>query len=96
MTSRRGFLIGIGAALAAPAIVKAESLMKIAQLRGVYEPPLVLSERTITELFTRLEGQLGINPTRLVLGTAWQVIKADDGTFEIVEYSPEDVYAQAP
>lgn len=33
MTTRRGFLIGIGAALAAPAIVRAESLMKVAALR---------------------------------------------------------------
>jgi hypothetical protein len=29
MTSRRGFLLGIGAALAAPAIVRADSLMKL-------------------------------------------------------------------
>ncbi len=33
MTSRRSFLIGIGAALAAPAVGRAESLMKIAVLR---------------------------------------------------------------
>lgn len=33
MTSRRGFLLGLGAALAAPAIVRSESLMKIAVLR---------------------------------------------------------------
>lgn len=71
MTSRRGFLIGIGAALAAPAIVKAESLMKIAQLRRVYEPPLILSERTVAELFTRLEAQLGITPTKIIV-PAWQ------------------------
>lgn len=71
MTGRRGFLIGIGAALAAPAIVKAESLMKIAQLRRVYEPPLILSERTVTELFTRLEAQLGITPTKIIV-PAWQ------------------------
>lgn len=33
MTSRRAFLFGAGAALAAPAVVRAESLMKIAMLR---------------------------------------------------------------
>lgn len=33
MISRRGFLLGLGAALAAPAVVRAESLMKIAVLR---------------------------------------------------------------
>lgn len=90
MSTRRGFLIGIGAALAAPAIVKAESLMKIAVLRRP------LSERTITELFMTLEGQLSINPTRLVMGTAWQAILVEDGNIEIVEFSPEDIYAQAP
>lgn len=31
--SRRGFLLGLGAALAAPAVVRAESLMNIAVLR---------------------------------------------------------------
>lgn len=41
MTSRRGFLIGLGAALAAPAVVKADSLMKIAVLRGgAYAAPV--------------------------------------------------------
>jgi hypothetical protein len=33
MIGRRGFLIGLGAALSAPAIVRAESLMHIAVLR---------------------------------------------------------------
>lgn len=38
MANRRGFLLGIGAALAAPAIVRADSLMKIAVLReSLYE-----------------------------------------------------------
>lgn len=36
MTSRRGFLLGLGGALAAPAIVKAASLMPIKA------PPLVI------------------------------------------------------
>jgi hypothetical protein len=87
MTSRRGFLIGIGAALAAPAIVKAESLMKIAALRES------LNEHTITKLFI---GPISINPTRLVMGTAWQAIIANGGNVEIVEFSPEDIYAKAP
>lgn len=33
MTNRRAFLLGLGSALAAPAVVKAESLMRIAALR---------------------------------------------------------------
>ncbi len=33
MTSRRGFLLGAAAFIASPAIVRAESLMKIAVLR---------------------------------------------------------------
>lgn len=33
MTSRRGFLLGLGAALAAPAVVRAESIMRVAKLR---------------------------------------------------------------
>lgn len=41
MTNRRSFLLGIGAALAAPAIVRAESLMKVAVLRETV-PPLLL------------------------------------------------------
>lgn len=43
MTSRRGFLLGIGAVLAAPAIVKAESLMKIAVLRESVDAGLLRS-----------------------------------------------------
>jgi hypothetical protein len=50
MTSRRSFLIGIGAALAAPAIVRADSLMKIAVLRKS------LNEATLREaLVTHFE-----------------------------------------
>lgn len=42
MTSRRGFLLGLGSVLAAPAIVKAESLMKIAVLRAdVMQAPIL-------------------------------------------------------
>jgi len=33
LTSRRGFIAGLSAALAAPAVVRAESLMKIANCR---------------------------------------------------------------
>ena len=35
---RRGLLLGLGAALAMPAIVKAESLMKVAALRSEVRP----------------------------------------------------------
>jgi hypothetical protein len=63
ITSRRGFILGLGAALAAPAIVKAEGLMKIAVLRQelneaslreallAYPAPDV----TVTELFLRYQ-----------------------------------------
>ena len=36
--NRRGLLLGLGAALAAPAIVRAESLMQIAVLRETVTP----------------------------------------------------------
>ena len=43
MTNRRGFLIGLGASLAAPAIVKADNLMKIIVPRPtIYVPDLLL------------------------------------------------------
>ena len=44
MANRRSFLLGIGAALAAPAVVRAESLMKIAVLRES------VADKTITAL----------------------------------------------
>ena len=43
-SNRRGFLIGLGAALAAPAVVRAESLMKMAVLRKS------LNEQTLIEM----------------------------------------------
>jgi hypothetical protein len=38
MTSRRGFILGIASLIAAPAIVKAESIMRIAALRETFNP----------------------------------------------------------
>lgn len=40
--NRRGLMLGFGALLAAPAIVRAESLMKIAQLRATIEPSMAM------------------------------------------------------
>jgi hypothetical protein len=48
MTSRRSFLLGLGTALAAPAIVRAESLMQIAVLRESVDP------LTLTGTYQRL------------------------------------------
>jgi hypothetical protein len=46
MSGRRGFLLGLGAALAAPAIVRAESLMRVAQISaGLVRQPIVASIR---------------------------------------------------
>lgn len=53
MTSRRAFLLGIGAALAAPAIVKAESLMKIAAMRESVAPLLPYPPAPPILLFTK-------------------------------------------
>lgn len=41
MISRRGLLAGLGAALAAPAVVRAASLMKIAAPKSWMSPPLL-------------------------------------------------------
>lgn len=49
MANRRSFLIGIGAALAAPAIVRAESLMKL----WVPPAPAVVAVPTLTEVTLR-------------------------------------------
>lgn len=39
MSNRRSFLLGFGAILAAPAVVRAESLMRVAALRSSVLPP---------------------------------------------------------
>lgn len=51
MASRRGFLFGIGAALAAPAIVRADTLMKLWVPKPAIIVPsmLTLSELTMLE-----------------------------------------------
>jgi len=53
MTSRRGFLFGIGAALAAPAVVRADTLMKLWVPKPAIIVPsnsmLTLSELTMLE-----------------------------------------------
>lgn len=41
MSDRRGFLLGLGAFLAAPAIVRADSLMRVAVLRETILPSVV-------------------------------------------------------
>lgn len=48
MADRRSFLLGLGAALAAPAVVRADSLMKIAMLRQS------LNDRTATDVLTEV------------------------------------------
>lgn len=44
MMERRSFLLGLGATLAAPAIVRAESLMKVAKLRQDFGGPMTATE----------------------------------------------------
>ncbi len=87
MTSRRGFILGLGAALAAPAIVKAESLMKIAALRES------LNEAT---LLLRVLSQLA--PPQPLLSTtfpAWQLLLYDmERGFLTVNLDPEEFYVR--
>lgn len=53
MTSRRAFLFGATAALAAPSIVRAESLMKL------WVPkPKVLTAQTLLEAMERIHNQM--------------------------------------
>jgi hypothetical protein len=47
VSSRRGFLFGLGAALAAPAIVKAANLMPVRAYRSPVIRPIFYSNRTI-------------------------------------------------
>ncbi len=55
--NRRSLLLGLGATLAAPSIVKAESLMKIAAVRQ----PIMLTEQTLEEVLVKSNLiQLGI------------------------------------
>lgn len=42
MTDRRSFLLGFGAILAAPAVVRAESLMRVAALRSSVLPVFIV------------------------------------------------------
>ena len=63
MTSRRSFLLGFGAALAAPAIVRADSIMRVAALRQT------LNERTATEVLLNWQQDLH---ARAEFAAAWE------------------------
>lgn len=92
MTNRRGFLLGLGAALAAPSIVRAESLMKIAQLRQ----PKMLTEETMME-YLDLGNGAGMEYTWTeswyAFGVGWRRIKFDENLQAI---AVEDVFPELP
>lgn len=92
MTSRRGFLIGIGAALGAPAIVRAESLMKIAAVRRS------LNAQTLIETLVEIGGNRVITfPWREAhLGMAISLIRIDSDGLKHAAIPLEDFYAKAP
>lgn len=90
MTSRRGFLLGLGAALAAPAVVRAESLMKIAALRQQ------LNEASLLE-FIASERILVVEPAFIDFSAvwAWKLVPSGDHLVKIPVYRRE-VYAHDP
>ena len=73
--NRRSLLLGLGAALAAPAIVKAENLMKIAALRedivdmpgGIYE---VWAGSVPSQIL-----QLQLTATKISRGYLWEWVE---------------------
>lgn len=83
MTNRRSFLLGIGAALAAPAIVRAESIMKVAVLR----------ESLTQGSLERILMQLAPRQPLCTTFPSWQLMLYDAAKgFHVVNLSPEDVY----
>lgn len=94
MSNRRAFLIGLGAAIAAPAVVRAESLMKIAALHQS------LNERTLNEVIVNLERDLR---ARAAFATAWDEmvsigwsitrVSLTDGDIQALFIPAEKVYA---
>ena len=72
MTSRRGFLSSIIAAAAAPAVVKASSLMKLVPTEsGILTYKAVdrydLSNESLERMITNIHNSGAIQPTRLIV-----------------------------
>lgn len=66
MTTRRGFLLGIGAVLAAPAIVRASSLMPIKSYLYEADAPFVIIDYELVEMYGVSDDSVIISYSRAV------------------------------
>lgn len=71
MIARRGFLLGLGAALATPAIVRAESLMKIVMPRPLVLTPSEAFSLPYDEAFAAEGEQIGTTLRILIPEAYW-------------------------
>jgi hypothetical protein len=78
ITSRRSFLVGLGALIAAPAIVRASVIMPV-------KPMLILPEaKVITDLTFPIEGFARVAGWQ----TEWATVRANPDGWKLPDYDP--------
>jgi hypothetical protein len=82
---RRGFLFGLGAALTAPAIVRAESLMRIAVLRETVTRRVVRTGLPSTQ-WTKLYSGVPYPYQQAII----EILSAPNPLLDILPYEPFD------
>lgn len=83
MTSRRAFILGLTSALAAPAIVREESLMRVAMLRESVVPKM-LNEENLLEVFIDLSERRLITECWAMGYDMWRRVYFDDARQEVI------------